>query len=82
MAAFGIKKGIFGTQSVAPVIPAENTQKKTEYYYRFYSNKDELFWAFIYKPSVFCLELTCKMLKLPNYKEIDAYEFQQGYNHH
>lgn len=81
MAAFAVKRSIFGTQPVAPQasVPAQQTDKKTQYFYRFYSNKDELYWAFAYQPSDFALEMTCKMLKLPNYEEVDAIEFQQAY---
>lgn len=79
MAAFGVKKSIFGVQPVSPAVPAEKQQRKTEYFYRFYSNKDEIYWAFAYQPSNFALETTCKMLKLPNYEEVDAYEFQKAY---
>ena len=84
MAAFAtVRKNIFGVQSAVPQapVPAQQTQRKAEYFYRFYSNKDELYWAFVYQPSDYTLEMTCKMLRLPNYEEVDAIEFQQAYKH-
>ena len=52
-----------------------------EKYYRFFSNKDEFYWSFAFPPSNYCLEMTCKALKLPNYEEIDEIEFRRAYRH-
>lgn len=63
--------------AAARPVPAEHKNV----FYRFYSNKDEIFWEFTYPPTDFCLDMTCKMLRFPNYEEINEIEFRKGYRH-
>jgi hypothetical protein len=58
-------------------VPAEHKNV----FYRFYGKSGEIFWEFVYPPTNFCLDMTCKMLRFPNYEEIDEAEFRKGYRH-
>lgn len=59
------------------VAPAQESRRKGIFYYRFYSNKSELYWSFYYEPTERNLNDICKALKLPNYEEVDENEFQK-----
>lgn len=79
-ALFRDKKPLFSTSpaEAAATIPVPAEQNV---YFRFYNDKDEIFWKFLYRPSDYCLNTTCRMLKFPNYEEIDEIEFRKGYQH-
>lgn len=47
-------------------------------FYRFYGQTGEIYWSFVYPPSQYCLDMTCKMLRYPNCMEITEDEYKKG----
>ena len=82
MAVFS--KNIMFTDTVKSAGAAASTPvpaEKIETYFRFFNETDELFWSFVGIPTDNCLNRICRALKLPNYEEIDVFDFKRGYRH-
>ena len=78
MAVFS-KNVMFRSAEAAAATPA--SVEKIESYFRFFGDNGELYWSFIGYPSDNCLNMTCKALRMPNYEEVDIFEFRKGYRH-